>query len=464
MENNSKNGHWVTINGNHIFIKDSQGERVLKSTVRKTQLPKNAEDENLPNDYHRGGDGGENEKLPDENGSIWKTIGKILISTASIALEAMASSSSSQSRGGYSGSGSSHTYSSSKIEQYKSQINNLVNLSKTSISEESKKLGKMIEEVSAMPKSPERDSKWQEVLSKGAEIDEVKAIINNIETYNTHDMPEKIVEEFNKLSDSLPQNYIKNLPLLDGNNTERIPQNSYNPNNYNNVFTDSIINKLFGSSPAYAETISQPKSTTNNSAYSNSGHSKFVNGRYDRIAAVKYATNPNYSSPFFSDQGRDLFGRHNPAYSRYQADCTNFVSQAIKAGGMIPTNEWHYNSPRWVNIFSNNDSPSWTVAKDLLNYLKNQGYINGKPIPIYSMNELKSAAKTYNIQSGDLIFQSDNKNGIHHAMIITKIDQYGTIYYSAHTRDKINQSTIDPRINLFYSDKVPQTILIVRIK
>lgn len=160
-----------------------------------------------------------------------------------------------------------------------------------------------------------------------------------------------------------------------------------------------------------------------------------------------------YKGAFFNSV--DLFKNHNPNYVRYTNDSANFLSQALNAGGMIQTKDWHYDpvSP----------SKAWIHDKDLFEYLDKNGYINEKPIPVYSVNELKKAVKIYKVQRGDLLFQGNgrDKKSIHHSMMITLIDKDGLLYYSAHTPDRINFPVTQ---ELFNDDGNPQTLYIVRIK
>lgn len=203
-------GHWVTINGNHVFIEDSSSGKVLKGRVEKTEppIPNGDGGDRTPNGGgHSGGGGGSGggNYPPDKKKPIWDFLKKI----APLVISEIFGNDSA-----FAKSSSNFPKSNTRIPQYKAQVDNVVQQAKTSLSQEYDKIQKMIKDVSAMPKGEERDSKWQEVLSKGAEIDEAKSIISNIEAYNNHDMPEKIVDELNKLSDALPQNYIKSLQSL----------------------------------------------------------------------------------------------------------------------------------------------------------------------------------------------------------------------------------------------------------
>ncbi|SES42567.1 amidase domain-containing protein [Salipaludibacillus aurantiacus] len=74
---------------------------------------------------------------------------------------------------------------------------------------------------------------------------------------------------------------------------------------------------------------------------------------YNRLAAVRYAER------WWND--------YNPAYRRFENDCTNYISQCLKAGGApmrglpVRNQGWWYQEPQW--------SFSWSVAHSLRWYL-----------------------------------------------------------------------------------------------
>lgn len=70
--------------------------------------------------------------------------------------------------------------------------------------------------------------------------------------------------------------------------------------------------------------------------------------------AMRYGATPNLNYRYF--------GRHG--------DCTNFISQCIKAGGLHENGGWYYNGPF-------NYSRSWTIVDDLRNYLINNKKARG---------------------------------------------------------------------------------------
>ncbi|RLL44959.1 hypothetical protein D8M04_08780 [Oceanobacillus piezotolerans] len=129
---------------------------------------------------------------------------------------------------------------------------------------------------------------------------------------------------------------------------------------------------------------------------------------YDRRAAVQYAER--------------WWNSYNPAYRIFDVDCTNYISQCLRAGGApmrgAPVRErgWWYSGSSW--------SYSWAVAHSLRWYLSGsrQG-LKGKEL--YSAEDLLP---------GDIIcydFQGDGRWD-HNTIVVTK-DAYGMPLVNAHT-------------------------------
>ena len=212
---------------------------------------------------------------------------------------------------------------------------------------------------------------------------------------------------------------------------------------------------------------------------------------YNRNAAVAYATNPNYSSP---DKNGDSFlnwlkhtRNHNPNYIRFDyytyylenpqalisgsSDCANFISQALYAGGISMTDEWYYKTTQ-DNIYIRgytiqrtkvDFSGSWVRPDEQYNYFSNQqnGYINGNVISIKSVADMKYAVKNDDIQKGDIIFMQNGEGKIHHSMMVTDLKDDGTILFSGHSNDRINQPVSD---GTFDGDNGAETMLILRLR
>ena len=133
---------------------------------------------------------------------------------------------------------------------------------------------------------------------------------------------------------------------------------------------------------------------------------------YNRSNAVSYA--------------RQYGGTNNnnyPYYSRGEGgDCTNFVSQCLYEGGIRCTSDWYCISRSSVrSLFSSSPNTVWTPSLAWSYAPANYAYLvynlNREEIVVKSIDELSSV---YGVREGDLLF-FENKNGIHHAAIITKI-------------------------------------------
>ena len=132
--------------------------------------------------------------------------------------------------------------------------------------------------------------------------------------------------------------------------------------------------------------------------------------QYNRLQAVKYAER--------------WWSEYNPAYKKFENDCTNFISQCLRAGGgpmrgrPNRTKGWWYQENNW--------SYSWTTAHALHLYLQNssQGL---KARRVSSVEEL---------MLGDIIcydFEGDGR--FNHNTIITGKDANGMPLVNAHTTD-----------------------------
>lgn len=129
---------------------------------------------------------------------------------------------------------------------------------------------------------------------------------------------------------------------------------------------------------------------------------------YDREAVVRYA--------------ETWWNSYNPAFPRFTVDCTNFVSQCVRAGGAplrgIPNklNGWWFKANNW--------SLSWSVAHSLYWYLMESktGLV---------ATRVESATE---LSLGDVIcydFQGDGRWD--HTTIVVRKDATGNPYVNAHT-------------------------------
>lgn len=139
-----------------------------------------------------------------------------------------------------------------------------------------------------------------------------------------------------------------------------------------------------------------------------------LNAHYSRYAARDYM-NAYTTSP-------------NSAYAYYSGgDCTNFVSQALKSGGMSMTSkksvsttaDWYYYVP---NIPAR--TATWTGAEEFRSYW---GVINGvgqkkaRAMTKYTAAELKNNSSSYkslvaSLELGDVIVFADASGHTYHSM------------------------------------------------
>lgn len=139
--------------------------------------------------------------------------------------------------------------------------------------------------------------------------------------------------------------------------------------------------------------------------------------------AFEYAENYNKSYPSFP-----------------HGDCTNFVSQAVKAGGisMVDSNPGGVAEDKpdaWYIKYVDGTwrySKSWTVVNNLKKFFKNKKY---------------ATVKTFSQQNWELIYQIVEPGDVlqldgKHSVMITEIGNrtYKSVKYCGHTSDVQNKS------------------------
>lgn len=129
---------------------------------------------------------------------------------------------------------------------------------------------------------------------------------------------------------------------------------------------------------------------------------------YDRLKVVQYAER------WWDD--------YNPAYMKFEVDCTNYVSQCLHAGGApmrgYPNRSrgWWYRNKNW--------SFSWSVAHSLKTYLQNST----------AGLRAQEVQDPQELELGDVIcydFQGDGR--FDHNTVVTGKDAYGMPLVNAHT-------------------------------
>lgn len=104
--------------------------------------------------------------------------------------------------------------------------------------------------------------------------------------------------------------------------------------------------------------------------------------------------------------------KRNPKYVSYASNCTNFVSQALEAGGYKQNNAW------FCGMVAS--SQKWSVSKQNYNYVRKQkwGYLVKK----YSMsgNLTRPGCFAPGVSKGGVIYYDWNADGkIDHASFVT---------------------------------------------
>ncbi|GIN90321.1 hypothetical protein J6TS1_00390 [Siminovitchia terrae] len=129
---------------------------------------------------------------------------------------------------------------------------------------------------------------------------------------------------------------------------------------------------------------------------------------YDRLKVVQYAER--------------WWDEYNPAYQKFDVDCTNYVSQCLHAGGApmrgYPNRSkgWWYRNKNW--------SFSWAVANALKTYLQHST----------AGLQAREVQDPQELQLGDVIcydFQGDGR--FDHNTVVTGKDAYGMPLVNAHT-------------------------------
>ena len=143
---------------------------------------------------------------------------------------------------------------------------------------------------------------------------------------------------------------------------------------------------------------------------------------YNRDAAVSYALqyalsyNPNY-----------------PNFGNLGGDCTNFVSQCLRAGGITMHYGATFSTNSWYLRSGNDYSSAWTTANILKDYL----YMAGGKINAVRLNS------TTGLDRGDLIQLTDASGKATHSLIVSSVisSTSGNKYFvCAHTENVRNVS------------------------
>lgn len=140
---------------------------------------------------------------------------------------------------------------------------------------------------------------------------------------------------------------------------------------------------------------------------------------YDRIKAVQYAD--------------AYWNSYNPAYVDFSlmgGDCTNYVSQCLRAGNAPDDVSGQQGSQWWYNVATHQYTPSWTSVNALYSYLLFNTL--GGPRGVVTTEPML-------IARGDLVQTDFQQDGTwDHAAIVTEVwyEDTAYIYVNAHTTNR----------------------------
>ncbi len=133
-----------------------------------------------------------------------------------------------------------------------------------------------------------------------------------------------------------------------------------------------------------------------------------ISFEYDRLKAVQYA--------------EKWWDSYNPAYKKFEVDCTNYISQCLHAGGAPMRGVPNRSKGWWMN--NNNWSYSWSVANSM------RWFLPSAKVGLRA----KVVSKPEDLKLGDVIcydFQGDGR--FDHTTIVTAKDANGMPLVNAHT-------------------------------
>lgn len=127
----------------------------------------------------------------------------------------------------------------------------------------------------------------------------------------------------------------------------------------------------------------------------------------------------NYARSWVSNS-KTLRNSTYPDFSSSGGDCTNFVSQALKAGGLTNTaTDKSTSDTRWFYVDKKNYSQTWSTANGLYTRMKN-GNADISNRKTNSYEDWVSWSGLGSLNYGDIVFADwTNSNYVSHTMIVT---------------------------------------------
>ncbi|WP_434599701.1 amidase domain-containing protein [Streptomyces sp. A5-4] len=161
---------------------------------------------------------------------------------------------------------------------------------------------------------------------------------------------------------------------------------------------------------------------------------KAATGRPSRVPAAKPTTNPNgYNYAAMATYAEKYWSNYNPAYPSFDdagagGDCTNFVSQALKAGG------WKHAPGSW------DDYRKWWSDPTLGNTLSWVG-VNEWSWFALSSKRTTNLSNVWEMGVGDVLQVDFDRDGSKdHTMLVSYRNRSGTPYLTYHSNNTYRKS------------------------
>jgi hypothetical protein len=128
-----------------------------------------------------------------------------------------------------------------------------------------------------------------------------------------------------------------------------------------------------------------------------------------------------------------LYNSHYNNYNGEGGDCTNFVSQALKAGGLRESPSWNYDERRGEG------SRAWSNAEGLRDYLDGSGradiFAGGRYADVTRPTLRHPQGAARDLQLGDLITYIERGTAVHSGLVVG-FDERGVPLVDTHTSDR----------------------------
>lgn len=182
-----------------------------------------------------------------------------------------------------------------------------------------------------------------------------------------------------------------------------------------------------------------------------------ASARVRPAAAAVGAASGTYNASAASSYAQTYVYTYNSAYQDItDFDCTNFVSQALRAGGWVDAGGfwWDYYA-WWYNLSNHSRTDTWVVAANLRNHVA----YSGRGYSLSAFTDLIVG----DVMFADWWYASDPD--IDHSMLVTQkfSNNYADIKFTYHDTDRLNYSLASilasnpTSSNLYYGMRIQYT-------